>query len=70
MHSKESIMDLIIKNPEEYAKYKSQQDEMLDLSEVDFSNTTLENIDFSNTELGGASFADCAISNCNFSMLI
>ena len=67
MQSKESIMDMIIKNPEEYAAYKEQNSEGIDLSEVDFSNTTLENIDFSSTELNGASFADCSISNCNFS---
>ena len=67
MQSKESIMDMIIKDPEGYAKYKENVSEGLDLSEVDFSNTTLENIDFSYTDLSGTSFADCALSNCNFS---
>ena len=42
MYSKEELAELIIKNPEEYNSYKKTLDEELDLTELDFSNITLE----------------------------
>ncbi len=66
MYSKEELAELIIKNPEEYYSYKKTADE-LDLTELDFSNITLDKIDFSNTELAGTSFTDAHLANCNFS---
>ena len=51
MYSKEELTELIIKNPEEYNSYKKTMGGELDLTELDFSNITLEEIDFSNTEL-------------------
>lgn len=66
MYSKEELAELILKNPEEYNSYKNTLDEELDLTELDFSNVTLENIDFSNTELAGTSFIDAHLSNITF----
>lgn len=66
MYSKEELAELIVKNPEEYNNYKKGIDEDLDLTELDFSNTTLEDVDFSNTELAGTSFVDAHLSNVNF----
>ena len=50
MYSKEELAELIVKNHEEYNDYKKGIEE-IDLTELDFSNTTLENIDFSNKTL-------------------
>ena len=66
MYSKDELAELIIKNPEEYNEYKKTIDEELDLTELDFSDVTLENIDFSNTELAGTSFIDSHLSNVSF----
>ena len=66
MYSKEELAELILKNPEEYNKYKKNYGEELDLTELDFSNVSLEGIDFSNTELAGTSFIDSHLSNVSF----
>ena len=50
MYSKEELAELIVKNPEEYNEFKKGLDEELDLTELDFSNTNLEEIDLSNNK--------------------
>ncbi len=66
MYSKEELAELIIKNPEEFNSYKKSAGDELDLTELDFSNITIEEVDFSGAELAGTSFTDSHLSNVNF----
>jgi len=66
MYSKEELSELIIKNPDEFNNYRKTIGQGIDLTELDFSNLTLEGIDFSNSELAGTSFVDTHLSNVSF----
>lgn len=64
-YTKEELVDLIKTNPSEFNKYKHTQDE-IDLSEVDFSYSTLEDVDFSDIDLNSSSFADSHLVEVKF----
>ena len=66
MYSKEELAELIIKNPEEFNSYKKNAGDNLDLTELDFSNITIEEVDFTGAELAGTTFTDTHLSNVNF----
>ena len=73
MYSKEELSELIIKNPEEYNSYKKTVGE-IDLTELDFSNITLEELDshiancnFSGADLNAADFTRASVVECDFS---
>jgi len=65
-YTKEEIFELIKKSPQEFNDWKSTQD-MVDLSETDFSYLTLDGVDFSDVDLNASSFADSHLSLVNFS---
>ncbi len=67
MRSKDELVELILNSPEEYNSYKSDTKGEIDLSECDFSNSTITNIDFSHCDLSGSSFADAHLADVNFS---
>lgn len=67
MHSKEELLELILNSPEEFNKYRASVDEEIDLSELDFSNASLDEVNLSNTDLTGSSFMDSHLSLVNFS---
>lgn len=64
-YTKEELYDLIKKSPQEFNDWKKSQEEV-DLSEMDFSYSTLDNIDFSGADLNASSFADSHLSLINF----
>lgn len=65
-YTKEELYSLIKRSPQEFNDWKKTQDE-IDLSETDFSYSTLDNIDFSGVDLNSSSFADTHLSEINFS---
>lgn len=65
-YTKEELYNLIKKSPQEFNKWKKNQED-IDLSESDFSYLTLENVDFSGVDLNASSFADSHLSLMNFS---
>ena len=68
MHSKDELLELILNKPVEYGDYKTSiGDDELDLTELDFSNSTIDGVDFSNADLTGSSFTDAQLSSVNFS---
>ena len=62
--SKDSIVDLILKKPDEFEKHKTTP---MDLTEVDFLNFTLENVNFHQYDLTGSSFGEAHLTEINFS---
>lgn len=64
-YTKEELYNLITKSPQEFNDWKKSQEEV-DLSEMDFSYSTLENVDFSGADLNASSFADSHLSLINF----
>ena len=64
-YTKDELYNLIKKSPEKFNDWKSTQEEV-DLSEMDFSYSTLNNIDFSDVDLNGSSFADSHLTEINF----
>lgn len=65
-YSKEELYSLIKKSPQEFNSWKATQEEV-DLSEMDFSYSTLNAMDFSNVDLNSCSFADSHLTEVNFS---
>lgn len=65
-YKKEDLFELILKNPQEYERYKTIQED-IDLSELDFSSLTLEGIDFSDADLSGCSFNESSLTEVDFS---
>ena len=65
-YTKEELFDLIINKPEKYNEWKSNYEEEVDLTELDFSSQTIENVNFENADLSGSSFADCHLTEVNF----
>jgi uncharacterized protein YjbI with pentapeptide repeats len=64
-YTKEELVELLRKHPEQFNEWKQEQEEV-DLSEVDFSGIVLNEIDFSDVDLNSSSFADCNLSLVNF----
>jgi uncharacterized protein YjbI with pentapeptide repeats len=65
-YTKEELYNLINRSPQDFNKWKRGK-EKVDLSEMDFSYSTLENIDFSEVDLNSSSFADSHLALINFS---
>ena len=65
-YTKEELYNLIKESPKEFNKWKKQQEDV-DLSEIDFSYTTLTDVDFSGIDLSSSSFADSHLTSINFS---
>lgn len=66
LYTKEELFELIKNSPEKFSEWKSQNNDEINLSEIDFSHVTLENIDFSDTDLSACSFADSHLILVNF----
>jgi len=64
-YTKEDLYNLITTSPKEFNEWKATQDEV-DLSETDFSHSTLSEVDFSDTDLNACSFADSHLALINF----
>lgn len=64
-YTKDELYNLIKESPKEFSKWKKEQDEV-DLSEMDFSYSTLENVDFSDVDLNASSFADSHLTSVKF----
>jgi len=64
-YTKEELYTLIKKSPQEFNDWKATQ-ENVDLSETDFSYSTLDGVDFSGVDLNSSSFADSHLSLVNF----
>lgn len=64
-YTKDELFDLILKNPEKYLDHHKAHDE-LDLSELDFSNITLEGINFTNADLSGCNFSETTFTEIDF----
>ena len=62
--SKEELVDLLISNVEEFNSRVKGKSE--DLSEVDFSNLTVEGAIFENVDLTSSSFADSQLTDVKF----
>ncbi len=65
-YTKEELYELVKNSPQKFNEWKKGQEE-IDLSEIDFSYSTLDGIDFSNIDLNSSSFADTHLSSVNFS---
>ena len=66
MYTKDQLAEMILHDYEAFNSYRSKSDEEIDLTEMDFANSTLENIDFTNCDLSGSTFADTTLSLINF----
>ena len=66
MYSKDQLSEMILHDYESFNSFRAKSDEEIDLTEMDFSNATLENIDFTNCDLSGSTFADTTLSLVNF----
>lgn len=64
-YTKEELYNLITKSPHEFNEWKATQNKV-DLSEIDFSYTTLNDVDFSDVDLNSSSFADSHLSLIKF----
>lgn len=64
-YSKEELYTLIKKSPQGFNDWKVNQVDV-DLSETDFSYSTLSGIDFSGVDLNSCSFADSHLTEINF----
>ena len=66
MYSKEQLSEMILHDYEKFNSYRAKSDDEIDLTEMDFSNATIENVDFTNCDLSGTTFADTTLSLINF----
>lgn len=66
MYTKDQLSDMIIHDVDAFNSFRAKSDEEVDLTELDFSNATLESVDFSNCDLSGSTFADTTLSLINF----
>lgn len=64
-YTKEELYNLITESPHKFNEWKATQ-EKVDLSEIDFSYTTLSEVDFSDVDLNSSSFADSHLSLVKF----
>jgi len=64
-YSKEELYTLIKKSPQSFNNWKANQVDV-DLSETDFSYSTLSGIDFSGVDLNSCSFADSHLTEIKF----
>jgi len=64
-YTKEELYELIKKSPQEFNDWKQSQ-ENVDLSEMDFSYSTMSDVDFSGIDLNSSSFADTHLFSINF----
>lgn len=64
-YTKEELYELIKRSPQEFNEWKETQEE-IDLSEMDFSYSTLSDVDFSGADLNSSSFADTHLTSVNF----
>ena len=64
-YTKEELYELIKKSPQEFNDWKQSQEDV-DLSETDFSYSTLSDVDFSGVDLNSSSFADTHLTSINF----
>lgn len=67
MHSKEELINLILTDIESFNNELKNSKSTVDLSETDFSNTTLEGAEFVNADLTSSSFADAHLTEVRFS---
>ncbi len=65
-YTKEELVSLLEHSPEKFNEWKKGRSDV-DLSEIDFSNTTIREVDLSNVDLNSSSFSDCVLSLVNFS---
>lgn len=66
MLSKEDLVNLLYKNVEEFNSALKESKGSIDLSEMDFSEITLEGAVFDNVELTSSSFADSNLTEVKF----
>lgn len=66
-HSKEQLLEMILKRPQDFNNYKKNVGGEIDLSELDFSGANLSHIDFSNADLTSSCFSECNIELSDFS---
>lgn len=64
-YTKDELYNLIKTSPQEFNEWKATQEDV-DLSEMDFTYTTLESVDFSGVDLNASSFADSHLTLINF----
>ena len=66
MYTKDQLSDMILHDVDAFNSFRAKSDEEVDLTELDFSNATLESVDFTNCDLSGSTFADTTLSLVNF----
>lgn len=66
MYSKDQLAEMILHDYESFNSFRKKSDDEIDLTEMDFSNATIENVDFTNCDLSGSNFADTTLSLVNF----
>ncbi len=66
MYTKDQLSEMILHDYETFNTFRAKSDEEIDLTEIDFSNATIEKVDFTNCDLSGSSFADTTLSLLNF----
>jgi len=66
MYSKDQLCEMILHDSEKFNQYRAKAGGEIDLTEIDFSNATVENIDFTGCDLAGTNFADTTLSLVNF----
>lgn len=63
--SKENLVSLILNNYREF-EAQHKKDSNMDITEADFSGSTIEEADFTNIDFSGSSFSECNLSNIKF----
>ena len=66
MISKEEFVKLAQTDVQTFNKEIKEADGLIDLSETDFSGTTIEGAEFINVDLTSATFADCYLTEVKF----
>ena len=62
---KKDYADMILNNKTEFEKIHNENND-LDISEADFSHSTIDDMDFTNIDFSGSTFLESTISNTNF----